>query len=635
MKFTNRYIFFICFCISASALCVVIGGAVSFRDIVYKHQQIQIGAVVEVIDKQLGSRQGTPEFAAWLPNLLRAHGIAKVEVGNDEGVVYRFNSVHDASPVDLIYYKYYLQAHPRFYVAISVQQPFRLLDYGITSYLGLFLALFMVLIGCIISIRWLKRQFAGAEKLERRAKLIEIGEVKNNAHRDLDEWPSSAAKVIDSLLVRLNDAQQERSRFDTYIRANAFVDDKTGLSNRLAFDNRLQSAVRDDSISTGAVMLVELAGLSEINHIIGASQGDDVLIEVANVIKNFGQKYTGAFYSRYAGAQFALLFPQVSLKETQDIANQLCKVLNKVPLPHDIDEDDFYYVGVSSYLVGNKSSAVMDEVDKAVRAARLEGNSGWYMFEPSQPTPELAKGSVRWRAILEKTLQNKSLLLFLQPIYSAVDGREVGHEVMARLRDEKGRIVNAGEFLPMAEKVGMTLDIDRAMTEKTLGLLRQRGELSSPLSLNLCANTITDKSFRQWLRFELMQLPKQLLQKLVVELPEEDIAKHQERLLPALRALKGMGCKLAVDHAGQNVVNTQYIKDCDIDILKLHPSLVREIDSQQMNQVAIRSLMGGYSDSEVELIAVGVENAAEWDYLKRIGVNAGQGYYFAPPKQVI
>ncbi|MCE2572138.1 EAL domain-containing protein [Motilimonas eburnea] len=635
MKFTNRYIFFICLCISASALCVVIGGAVSFREIVYKHQQIQIGAVVEVIDKQLGSRQGSPEFAAWLPNLLRAHGIAKVEVGNDQGVVYRFNSVNETDAVRHVYYKYYLQAHPGFYVAISVLQPFHFMDYGFKSYLGLFLALLTVLVGSVISIRWLKRQFAGAEKLERRAKLIELGEIKNNAHRDLDEWPSAAAKVIDSLLVQLNDAQQERSRFDTYIRANAFVDDKTGLSNRLAFDNRLQSAVRDDSISSGAVMLVELAGLSEINHTIGTNQGDDVLIEVANVIKNFGQKYTGAFYSRYAGAHFALLFPQVSLKETQDIANQLCKVLNKVPLPEDIEHDDFYYVGVTSYLVGNKSSAVMDEVDKAVRAARLEGASGWYMFESSQPPPELAKGSIRWRAILEKTIQNKSLLLFLQPIYSAVDGREVGHEVMARLRDEKGRVVNAGEFLPMAEKVGMTLEIDRAMTAKTLGLLRQRGELSSPLSLNICANTILDEDFRKWLNFELIQLPKPLLQKLIVELPEEDIAKHQEQLLPALRALKGMGCKLAADHAGQNVVSTQYIKDCEIDILKLHPSLVREINSEKVNQMALRSLMGGCPDSEVELIAVGVENAAEWDYLKRIGVNAGQGYYFAPPKQVI
>ena len=277
----------------------------------------------------------------------------------------------------------------------------------------------------------------------------------------------------------------------------------------------------------------------------------------------------------------------------------------------------------------------MDEVDKAVRAARLEGASGWYMFEVAQAAPDMAKGSIRWRSILRQTLDNRSLLLFLQPIFSALDGRESGHEVMARLRDENGKIVNAGEFLPMAAKVGMTLEIDRAMTEKTLGLLRQRGELSSPLSLNLCANTITDKNFRQWLRYELMQLPKQLLSKLIFELPEEEIAKHQDSLLPPLRALKGLGCLLAVDHAGQDVISMQYIKECDIDILKLHPSLVRDIHLRQVNQIAIRSLIGGCADSQVQVIAVGVENAAEWDFLKRIGVNAGQGYYFAPPKQVI
>ncbi|MCE0555816.1 MULTISPECIES: EAL domain-containing protein [unclassified Motilimonas] len=635
MKFTNRYIIFICLCIIASAASVVVGGAFSFRQLVYKQQEIQIGAVIEVIDKQLASRQGSPEFASWLPNLLRAHGISKVEVANDDGIVYRFKSVSKLSQDEFVFYKYYLQAHPRFYVAIWVQQPFRLLDYGYKSYLGLLIAFITVFIAIIVCIRWLKQQFSGAEKLEKRARLIALGQVKKNAHRDLEEWPSSAAKVIDSLLVQLNDAKQERSRFDTYIRANAFVDDKTGLANRLAFENRLDAALRDDSFAAGAVMLVELAGLGEINHTIGALQGDDILIEVAGVIKTFGLRFNGAFYARYAGAQFALLFPQVSLKETQDIANQLCKMLNKVHLPSIIEANDFYYVGVSNYFIGNKSTLVMDDVDKAVRAARLEGASGWYMFEPSQAAPDMAKGSIRWRSILRNTLDNRSMLLFLQPIYSAVDGRESGHEVMARLRDEKGKIVNAGEFLPMAAKVGMTIEIDRAMTEKTLGLLRQRGELSSPLSLNLCANTVAEASFQQWLRYELMQLPKQLLNKLIIELPEEDIAKHQARLMPSLRALKGLGCRLAVDHAGQDVISMQYIKDCDIDILKLHPSLVRDIHIRPMNQVAIRSLIGGCADSQVEVIAVGVENAAEWDFLKRIGVNAGQGYYFAPPKQVI
>ena len=635
MKFSNRYIIFICVCITASVASVVIGGAFSFRQMVIKHQTIQIGAVIEVIDKQLASRDGSPEFASWLPNLLRAHGIIKVEVANEAGIVYRFNSVKTFALNEMVFYKYYLQAHPGFYVAIWVQQPFRLLDYGIQSWLGLLLAFVTVFIGSVFCVRWLRRQFSGAEKLEKRARLIALGQVKKNAHRDLDEWPSSAAKVIDSLLVQLNDAQQERSRFDTYIRANAFVDDKTGLSNRLAFENRLESALRDDSTAAGAVMLVELAGLGEVNHTIGALQGDDILIEMAGVIKTFGQRFNGAFYSRYAGAQFALLFPQVSLKETQDIANQLCKMLNKVNLPAAIEASEFYYVGVSNYFIGNKATLVMDEVDKAVRAARLEGASGWYMFEVAQAAPDMAKGSIRWRSILRQTLDNRSLLLFLQPIFSALDGRESGHEVMARLRDENGKIVNAGEFLPMAAKVGMTLEIDRAMTEKTLGLLRQRGELSSPLSLNLCANTITDKNFRQWLRYELMQLPKQLLSKLIFELPEEEIAKHQDSLLPPLRALKGLGCLLAVDHAGQDVISMQYIKECDIDILKLHPSLVRDIHLRQVNQIAIRSLIGGCADSQVQVIAVGVENAAEWDFLKRIGVNAGQGYYFAPPKQVI
>lgn len=636
MKFTNQYIAFICLSVIVSVSAVILGGAFTFRELALKHQEIKVGAVIEVVDKQLSANNGRPEFAAWLPNLLRAQAIVKMEVANDNGTIYRFHTLADdeLSP-QLSHYKFYLQSHPGFFVKVAVDPPFKHLTFDLRSLSGLVIGLILVVVALSVSLRWLKKQLKGAEKLERRAQFILNGQVKKYAHRDNNEWPLSAAKAIDELIEQLADAKQERSRFDTYIRANAFVDEKTSLANRLAFENRLDVSLRDESVTTGAVMLVDLAGLEEVNHTLGTVQGDEILNQVATIVKNFGLKFNGSFFARYAGAQFAILFPQVSLKETKDIANQICKVIDKVHLPESIDIDDFYYVGVTNFIMGDQAASVIDDADKAARAARLEGASGWYMFDQENTTPDVAKGSIRWRSLLRHTLDHNGLILFLQPVFSAIDGRECGHEVVTRIRDEKSKLVNAGEFQPMAEKVGMTLEIDRAMTEKALGLLRQRGELSSPMSLNLCASSICNKEFRLWLRYELMQLPKLLLNKLMIELPEEHVSRYQQDLLPALQAIKMLGCKLAVDHAGQDVISMQYIKECEIDVLKLHPSLVREIEQRQVNQIAIRSLMGACADSQVQVIAVGVENAAEWDYLKRLGVHAGQGYFFSPPKEVL
>ena len=96
-----------------------------------------------------------------------------------------------------------------------------------------------------------------------------------------------------------------------------------------------------------------------------------------------------------------------------------------------------------------------------------------------------------------------------------------------------------------------------------------------------------------------------------------------------------LGCRLAIDHAGQDVVSTQYIKEFEINFLKLHPSLVREIHLRQVNQMAVRSLVGGCANTQTRVIAVGVESGDEWKMLRHLGVHAGQGPWFAEPQRLV
>jgi RNase E specificity factor CsrD len=197
------------------------------------------------------------------------------------------------------------------------------------------------------------------------------------------------------------------------------------------------------------------------------------------------------------------------------------------------------------------------------------------------------------------------------------------------------RELQAGVFMPMAEKAGLLLPLDKLVVAQTLRLLRQRQEPSCPISLSLCAQSLLNREFQRTLFFDLFQLPRSINENLVLQLSEAQVTRHYEALKRPLRALRMLGCQLAIDHAGQDVVSTQYIKEFEINFLKLHPSLVREIHSRQVNQMAVRSLVGGCANTQTRVIAVGVESGDEWKMLRHLGVHAGQGPWFAEPTWLV
>lgn len=124
----------------------------------------------------------------------------------------------------------------------------------------------------------------------------------------------------------------------------------------------------------------------------------------------------------------------------------------------------------------------------------------------------------------------------------------------------------------------------------------------------------------------LLRIGKRRASRLVIELNEALVSRYQEGLRAPLRELRLLGCQLAVDHAGQDVVSTHYIKEFELSYLKIHPSLVRDIASRPLNQMAVRSLVGGCL-GQTQVIAVGIQNEQEWQVLQSLGVSGGQGFW--------
>lgn len=193
-----------------------------------------------------------------------------------------------------------LLQHPGSTLYITYLDPFASDVRTLQSTAAVTLSIVVMVVVLLFSLRWLREQADGEDRLERRARRILNGERENVMQGDVREWPANVSGALDHLLADLAEAREERSRVDTLIRAFAAQDAKTGLNNRLFFDNQLTTQLEDEG-SHGIVMMVRLPDFETLRDTHGSVAVQELMYSLVNLLSTFVMRYLGA-----AGA----LFPQ-------------------------------------------------------------------------------------------------------------------------------------------------------------------------------------------------------------------------------------------------------------------------------------------------------------------------------------
>ncbi|MDA7745858.1 EAL domain-containing protein [Psychromonas sp.] len=636
MTFTNKFSFITSAIVLTCIVLVLAGGLVSLRALSLKYHQQRVDSIIQVIEEQIEKQTTVTEFDQWLPDVLDASGIVRLQIMRDDVSVYKnYYESRQYYPTNLLLkYVYNLEHYPGVRLILYTRQPFSDIKFSFWPLLGITAAILLSLSLLWFSLRWIKRAFYGAELLERRARYL----LQNNPtarFAQSGEWPKAASKALDVLSERLENSRKERSVFDTHIRGQAFLDEGTGLGNRLAFENRLDVVAMDENFSSNTLMLISLTELSNIKYQFGIDEEDKIIQQMVDLLHTFCRRYNDSFYGRTHKSEFVIILPQVSYSETEVAAKQLTKLLYQLQLPEQSLIENFFHVGVVNFPFGAKPMHILDDVNRSLLVAEHQKVSGWHISDEDLKHSVIIKGTVRWRALLTDILEKRALLIYRQNVMHRDAMTILYSELWPRIEGYQHEIIAAGTFMPMAEKCGLSDQIDKQMLEKILSLLVMRGEVSDPIAINLSSHLLMNKANHKWFMFELMQQSRQIRHNLVIEVSEHLIEKDYFSLRRALIALQKVGCKIAIDNVGKSVINTEYILDFNIDYLKLHASLVRDIHTRKTNQVAVQSLMASCLNSHAKVIAVGIESDLEWDCLLQLGVYAGQGSVFSTPQKII
>lgn len=628
MKLATKLSIFMALLTCLTVIVALTGCSLSFVYFMQKKNEQRVTAVASMIDNHLVS--ASPEMLKpWVNEEMMQSDITEIRLSNEKGELFRYqlpaNTLPDVPQNHLRSVTVNLLHNPGMRISLTYQDMLANYSLSMPPAIPFLVAILLIILLLLSFLYWLKGALIGQELLEQRGSKILGGERGDDVRGTLQEHPFLASKALDILLSDLQVASEQRNRLDTLIRAFAAQDAKTGLSNRQFFENKLSTLLEENTQAGvyGMVMIIRLPDFEHLRELWGSDAVEDYQFTLINLLSTFIMRYPGATLARYFRNDFAVLLPHRSLKEANGFASQLLNSIDTLPSTRMVDKENMLHIGICAWRNGQTKEQVMDQAEIATRNAVLQGANNWCVYDES--LPDTGRGSVKWRTLLEQTLKQDGPRFYQKPAVNR-QGVVLHRGIQCRIFDGKQEILS-DEYMPMVEQFGLSEQYDQLVISRLLPLLRYWPE--ETLAIQVSIKSLVRPSFQDWLRNSLMQCEKSLRSRIIFELAEEDVCQHISLLRPIIRQISALGGQIAVIHAGLTVVSTSYIKALDIEFIKLHPAVVRNIGKQTENQLFLQSLVEACNGTRVRVYASGVRTLSEWQTLMNKGVAGAQGDFIA------
>ena len=424
----------------------------------------------------------------------------------------------------------------------------------------------------------------------------------------------------------------ERKQAQEVINFQAYHDLLTHLPNRALLKDRLNLAITHARRNKRklAAMFLDLDRFKLVNDTLGLTMGDRVLKAVANRLLSCLRK--GDTLSRFGGDEFTLLLPEVRTRD--DVVVIAEKILDRLNEAFVIDGHELFVgasIGIAMYPeAGDNGEALIQNADIAMYHVKGRGKNG-YQFFSDEMNHQFSS-----RLNLERELRNGLIQgefeVFYQPQVCLENGAITGVEALVRWRHGRRGMIDPGEFLPLAEETGLVLQIDEFVQQQAfhdVAAWHRAGLGDISLSVNLTAQQMEQDSFVD--RF-LGSLSASGLEpeRVKLEITENTLMQDMEVIIPKLKAIRQVGVCIAIDDFGTGYSSLSYLHQFPINTLKIDRTFVGDIRSDRGDASIIDAIVAMARGLHLELVAEGVENRTQLDYLREQGCEEVQGYIFSP-----
>lgn len=441
---------------------------------------------------------------------------------------------------------------------------------------------------------------------------------------------STSAKDFESLSITVNNlAATLASKFDDLTRQaelfkkEASKDALTGLSNRGAFERHMRALLNENATSQEKeLIVVRLAQLTSINTKLGMVPGDNYVKAITNILMEETKNNSSIrFVFRLSGGDFALISEPME-KPTRDLVltNISTQCASVTPLR---DGTKATWIGVTRFTGSMTMQQVMESVDSALIAS-MKTKSGW------QLASDIAHvhSNSQWRERLNHIVSQQYADIMIQPVMDIEKNMPAYYETSGRFKDKKTNdVIPMSQLIPASERLDLIPEVDKLVTNI---VFKKMEVTSQQVAINLSITSIANREFREWLVKELAQR-ENLCSKLLFEIEDAALIQQREYTELLCRHLMGLGCRITIEHFGDNFASLSGLRVIQPQFVKLSGRLTQGIHTNKDNQLFVSSLISIAKNLNIKVIAEMVETEAESIALTKLGVEHQQGYYFAKP----
>ncbi|MEN6544098.1 EAL domain-containing protein [Parvibaculum sp.] len=436
---------------------------------------------------------------------------------------------------------------------------------------------------------------------------------------DADGNPEIAVGVLRAI-------DQRRVRDDQLVRLSTF-DELTGLLNRVRLKGEL-SDVLTQARTPSAFLLLAVDNLARINESYGFDVGDEVIVGVAERLGGMSRRADAL--GRYSGNKFGVVLRNCTHDRLGDVAERLLGSVRDQAIQTSRGPVAITMSAgcISLPFHAQTVEAALAHAEEALMSAKQMHRDSYVVYAPSREREKMRQRNIHLADELISALNDRRIRLAYQPIFSSRSGEPEFYECLIRLVHEDGRIIAAGSFIPIAEKLGLIGLLDYRVMELAIETLRARPDVK--LALNVSGGTTSD---RMWLDALVAQLRSDpgLATRLTVEITETVAIHDMAEAAGFISQLRDLGCQIAIDDFGAGYTSFRNLRALDVDLVKIDGSFVQNLIENRDNQFFVRTLVELAHNFNLPIVAEWVSNEDEVAMLRDLGVEYLQGFYLGEP----
>ncbi|ERN51782.1 sensor domain-containing protein [Alkalihalophilus marmarensis] len=454
--------------------------------------------------------------------------------------------------------------------------------------------------------------------------------IHDDLGQSIDE-SMAAYPEIRQLMTQFNEMNIRINQARKRIEHQAYHDALTGLPNRYHIEEYLKRSIEYAKVNNSSLTLLylDLDRFKLVNDLLGHQVGDLLLKEVAEKLSQ--TICENGMIGRQGGDEFLIVLEDMNEEEVRAIAG---RILDCLSYPFVYAGKEFFIspsIGISMFPKdGNDIESMMKNADTAMYMAKERGKNN-FQFYSSEPSSLLSR-----RHLLENklrtALKNKEFILNYQPQVHLNSHELRGFEALIRWNNPELGLISPEEFIPIAEETGIITDIGTWVLKEACRqnkAWQEQGFVRVPVSINVSSQQFRDPEF-VWNVLNVLKESKLHPQYLEIELTEST-THHFVHTVEKLQLIKQYGIKVAIDDFGTGYSSLSALDQLPIDILKIDRSFIKHILTNPNKAAIAKTIIDLGHNLDFKIIAEGIEEPSQADFLNEHQCHIGQGFLFHPP----